>query len=150
MGAGSSRPEAEQPAAAAAPAAPTKSAPTDFETVFREELALQAAAMPLDDVPSCLTLFDRWLTCYSLVPQFRHLYRYGAFTDCGVRKEDFKACLTLRSLEPDERRDGWLRRRAERATYNRMSSRSSEAVWTMRRDPIIPECYVDGDYKPPA
>ena len=86
----------------------------DMDTLRREELVLEAAANPRDEFPpSCLTLFDRWLTCYALGPQFRSIYRYGTIADCAPRREDFKYCLTLRSLEPEERRAKWLERRAE-------------------------------------
>ena len=32
-------------------------------TVLEEEL-IQAAAMPLDEVPSCMNLFDKWAACF--------------------------------------------------------------------------------------
>ena len=101
----------------------------DMDTLRREELVLEAAANPRDEFPpSCLTLFDRWLTCYALGPQFRSIYRYGTIADCAPRREDFKFCLTLRSLEPEERRAKWLERRAEAKAHKRKGFRSSEAL----------------------
>ena len=119
----------------------------DMDTLRREELVLEAAANPRDEFPpSCLTLFDRWLTCYALGPQFRSIYRYGTIADCAPRREDFKYCLTLRSLEPEERRAKWLERRAEAKAHKRKGFRSSEAVCDMRREPLMDPALVDPAY----
>ena len=143
MGAGSSRPEA-----AGAPAG--SKAPHDLDTLYKEQLAMEAAATPLDEVPSCLNLFDKWLSCYALGPQMRNVYRYGAFTDCSAKREDFKFCLTMRGLEPEARRHEWLARRAEKQAHERLGPRSSENVWEMRRDPVVPHEYEDPAYPSPA
>jgi len=144
MGAATSRPEA------ASSATPAPAAPRDFDMLVREELALEAAALPLNEVPSCLTLFDKWLSCYALGPQFRHVYRYGTAADCGPQKEDFKYCLTLRQMDPEERRAEWLRRRAEKRAHERLGLNSSEAVWELRRKPLLDPAFVDPDFQPPA
>ena len=115
----------------------------------QQELALEAAQTPLEEVPSCLTLFDKWLTCYALGPQFRHVYRYGTVGDCSPRREDFKFCLTTRELEPAQRRDAWLTRRAEIKAHARQGLRSSETIWTMRQAPLLDPTWVDPSYPPP-
>ena len=117
---------------------------------MREELALQAASVPQAEIPSCLTLFDKWLACYALGPQFKNAYRFGEIADCAPRKEDFKFCLTLRRLDPEARRHEYLLRRAEALAHRRKGHHTSEAVWEMRRDPLLDPDFVDPDYPPPA
>lgn len=116
----------------------------------REELALEAAAIPPGDVPSCLQLFDKWLSCYALGSQFRHAYRYGTVADCHRYSDDFKFCLTMRELDPGAKRDAYLRRRADERAHARRGLRSSEAVWEMRRDPLLDPALVDPEYAPPT
>lgn len=122
----------------------------DFDYLVKEELALQAASIPDNEIPSCLTLFDRWLSCYALGVQFKNAYRYGEIADCAPRKEDFKFCLTLRQQDPAVRRHEYLLRRAEEQAHRRKGFRTSEAVWEMRRDPLLSPDYVDDLYPPPA
>ena len=75
MGAVASRSAGEGDAAAnPRESSPAPLANRDFETLRREELVLEAAANPPEDIPSCLTLFDKWLTCYALGEQFRSVY----------------------------------------------------------------------------
>lgn len=121
----------------------------DWETLRREELVLEAAANPPEDIPSCLTLFDKWLTCYSVGHQLRSAYRYGTVADCAPRREDFKFCLTLRGLDPEVRRAKWLERRADAKAHQRKGFRTSEAVWDLRRDPLMDPDLVDPDYPLP-
>ena len=122
----------------------------DMVQLRKEELALEAAAIPASDVPSCLHLFDKWLSCYALGSQFRHAYRYGTVADCGTYSDDFKFCLTMRKLEPQYRRDAYLQRRADERAHARKGFRSSEAVWEMRRDPLLDPALVDPAYPPPS
>ena len=147
MGAHASRP-ADAPPAAAAPSVPPPH--RDFDTLVREELALQAAAIPPAEVPSCLTLFDKWLACYAIGVQFKNAHRYGEIANCAPRKEDFKFCLTLRSLDPDARRHAYLLRRAEEMAHRRRGFRTSEAVWEMRREPLLDPDFVDPAYPVPS
>lgn len=35
-----------------------------WEATVQEEELIQAAAMPLDEVPSCMNLFDKWAACF--------------------------------------------------------------------------------------
>ena len=129
---------------------PAPLANRDFETLRREELVLEAAANPPEDIPSCLTLFDKWLTCYALGEQFRSVYRYGTIANCAPRREDFKFCLTLRQYDPEMRRAKWLERRAEASAHQRKGVRTSEAVWEMRRDPLMDPAFVDPSYPLPS
>ncbi|UZJ51123.1 hypothetical protein CBS101457_000443 [Exobasidium rhododendri] len=111
-----------------------------WEAVVKDEVVIQGAAMTQEDVPTCMSLFDTWASCFALGPQFKHIYRYGYPNDCKPKLEDFKYCLTLKSLSNEERRDTWIQRRAEAAASKRLSQ-SSEDVWTMRRSPLIdPAC----------
>ncbi|WFD25348.1 hypothetical protein MNAN1_000316 [Malassezia nana] len=122
----------------------------DLEMLRREELALEAAAIPPGDVPSCLQLFDKWLSCYALGSQFRHAYRYGTVADCHRYSDDLKFCMTMRKLDPEARRDAYLYRRADERAHARRGLRSSEAVWEMRRDPLLDPALVDPAYAPPT
>jgi hypothetical protein len=112
-----------------------------WEVTVRDEVIIQGAAMTLDEVPTCMSLFDTWASCFALGPQFKHIYRYGYPNNCKAKKEDFKYCLTLKSLSNEERRDTWIQRRAEAAASKRLSQ-SSEDVWTLRRDPLIDAAYL--------
>ena len=151
MGAVASRSAGEGDAAAnPRESSPAPLANRDFETLRREELVLEAAANPPEDIPSCLTLFDKWLTCYALGEQFRSVYRYGTIANCAPRREDFKFCLTLRQYDPETRRAKWLERRAEASAHQRKGVRTSEAVWEMRRDPLMDPAFVDPSYPLPS
>lgn len=122
----------------------------DFTTSLKQEEAYLRLLYPTpDDIPGCMSLFDTFLSCngelqvinlYCLPllnlagvirSQIKSLYRYGERPDCSQKLEDFKFCLTLKSLHPEERRDAWIRRRAE-WWVNRRMSRSSEDVWDIR------------------
>lgn len=52
--------------------------------------------------------------------------------ECADKTADFKFCLTMRSLSPEERRDAWLRHRAE-WWATRRTTQSSEDVWEVRK-----------------
>ena len=45
--------------------------------------------------------------------------------------DDFKFCLTLKALHPEEQREAWIRRKAE-WWANRRITKSSEDVWDIR------------------
>lgn len=36
----------------------------EFEKLVREEELIQASSLPLDQIPSCTTLFDKWASCF--------------------------------------------------------------------------------------
>jgi hypothetical protein len=59
--------------------------------------------------------------------QFKTLYRYGQMSVCGNKLDDFKFCMSLKSMHPEEKRDAWIRRRAE-WWANRRLTKSSEDV----------------------
>jgi hypothetical protein len=105
-----------------------------WEAVVKQEETIQGAAMSVDEVPTCMTLFDTWAKCFALGPQIKHVYRYGLPNDCKPKLEDFKYCLTLKGLSPEERREIWIRKRAEAMATKRLTI-SSEDVWTMRSVP---------------
>ena len=63
--------------------------------------------------------------------QVKSLYRFGQMSECGQKLEDFKFCMASKSMHPEERREAWIRRRAEWWAHRRVS-RSSEDVWEMR------------------
>ncbi|KAH0827523.1 hypothetical protein J3R83DRAFT_4236 [Lanmaoa asiatica] len=64
--------------------------------------------------------------------QVKSLYRHGRMSECRDKMEDFKFCMSLKSMEPEAKRDAWIRRRAE-WWANRRLGKSSENVWSVRR-----------------
>jgi hypothetical protein len=120
----------------------------NFDRALREEQAYLATVHPRpEDIPSCSSLFDTFLTCngerdlfcqYSLNPsssvvasQIKSYYRYGHMSSCSSKLEDFKFCLSLKALHPEEKREAWIRRRAE-WWARRRTEKSSEDVWNIR------------------
>lgn len=63
--------------------------------------------------------------------QLTSLYRYGHMSVCGPKLDEFKFCMTLKGLHPEERREAWIRRRAEWWARRRLE-KSSEDVWDIR------------------
>lgn len=63
--------------------------------------------------------------------QMKSLYRYGRRSNCEGKFEEFKFCLTLKVMHPEEQREAWIRRRAEWWAKRRID-KSSEDVWDMR------------------
>jgi len=100
----------------------------------QEETYLRLLYPTPDDIPGCISLFDTFLSCNVIRSQIKSLYRYGERPDCSQKLEDFKFCMTLKSLHPEERRDAWIRHRAEWWVGRRMN-RSSEDVWDIRAEP---------------
>ncbi|KDN39240.1 hypothetical protein K437DRAFT_270342 [Tilletiaria anomala UBC 951] len=113
-----------------------------YNEAVQDERILQAAALPLANMPSCMNLFDKWATCFALGPQARALYRYGTFQDCKDKLDDFKFCLTLKGMSNEERRQVWIERRAEQSAAKRLQS-SSEDVWDLRRSPLVDPAYAE-------
>ena len=64
--------------------------------------------------------------------QLRSLYRYGEMATCSPKLEEFKFCMSLKSMDPDEKRDAWIRRRAEWWATRRLA-KGSEDVWDARK-----------------
>lgn len=127
----------------------------DFEeTVKQEEARLRIVHPATEDIPGCMTLLDDFLSCNSeciitssgvtrqkrsshclfsvLGVQLKSLYRHGEMSKCGQKMEDFKFCMANKSLHPEDRRDAWIRRRAEWWAKRRLE-KSSEDVWEMRK-----------------
>ena len=77
---------------------------------------------------------------YSIVirNQIKSLYRFGhRTTDCDRKFNEFKFCLTLKVMHPEERREAWIRRRAEWWAHRRLG-KSSENVWDIRKCVSLP------------
>jgi hypothetical protein len=131
-----------------------------FDELVKEEEAIQDASLDFSGgVPTCLKIFDRYIKCYGktllvafllftkdathlfiycyflakgLASQTTSLYRQGRLKeDCQDIFHDWAFCLTLRGLEPEEKRRQWIQRRAEWWARRRLG-RSSEDVWDAR------------------
>ncbi|WVQ74451.1 hypothetical protein IAR50_004052 [Cryptococcus sp. DSM 104548] len=129
------------------PAPATTQAPVvnRFEHMLADETSIQEAQYPTyDEVPGCMRLLDEFLMCYALVPQLRSFYRRGEMSDCTWKFQDFKYCMSLKSSDPEEKRQLWIKRRAEWWAQRRLN-RSSEDVWDLRTEklenfpPLVPE-----------
>ncbi|KIY46770.1 hypothetical protein FISHEDRAFT_46610 [Fistulina hepatica ATCC 64428] len=110
-----------------------------FEAIVQQEEAYLRRVHPTPaDVPSCISHFDNILACHGVRGQLKSLYRYGHRPNCKDKIAEFKFCLSLKwSHEPEERREIWIRRRAEWWAHRRIG-RSSEDVWDMRTEPLGP------------
>lgn len=134
----------------------------NYSQVLEEEKAFHRASVPLDEMPTCTNFFDKWASCFgaflflipfsilsgcpviltilsvilvtvALWPQVKAVYRYGSAQDCKEKMDDFKFCLTLKSMTPEEKYEAWIQRKAEKTASKRLSDESSENVWEMRR-----------------
>ncbi|PWN42948.1 hypothetical protein IE81DRAFT_277618, partial [Ceraceosorus guamensis] len=113
-----------------------------WEATVKEEQIIQAAYTPLDEMKKCYNVFDEWAACYALFPQLNSVYRYGGPKDCSTKFNDWKFCLTLKDLSAEQRRERWLRHRAEQVAKMRLEG-SSEDFWEMRRDPLVDPKFED-------
>ncbi|KAF8756199.1 hypothetical protein RHS01_04780 [Rhizoctonia solani] len=85
---------------------------------------------------ACRILTNSSLPCpLALGPQFKAMYRHGTLAVCQPKFEEFKFCLSIKMLEPEERRKAWIRRRAEWWASRRVG-KSSEDVWEIRTEPL--------------
>ncbi|KAH8119640.1 hypothetical protein DFH11DRAFT_1566191 [Phellopilus nigrolimitatus] len=108
----------------------------DFRTAVEQETRrLQVIHPTPEQIPGCMSLLDDFLSCNALGFQLKSLYRYGGQAVCGRKMEDFKFCMSLKSLDQDEKREAWIRRRAEWWATRRLA-KSSEDVWDMRTEPL--------------
>ncbi|EKM54010.1 uncharacterized protein PHACADRAFT_145584 [Phanerochaete carnosa HHB-10118-sp] len=108
----------------------------DFEaTVKQEEAYLRKVHPTAEDIPSCMKFFDLFLQCNVVAAQMKSLYRYGQMSECGQKLEDFKFCMSNKSMHPQEKYDAWIRRRAEWWARRRMTT-SSEDIWEARTEPL--------------
>jgi len=105
--------------------------------VVQEEIARLQLLHPAPvDIPGCFTAFDEYLACNVIRTQIKNVYRFGERTKCDRKFQDFKFCLTTKMMHPEERREAWIRRRAE-WWANRRLERSSEDVWDLREEPLV-------------
>ncbi|KAF8558042.1 hypothetical protein OG21DRAFT_87120 [Imleria badia] len=110
--------------------------PVDWKTaVKQEEEYLRKVHPTTDDIPGCMSLLDGFLLCHVVGSQVKSLYRHGRMSECNDKMEDFKFCMSLKSMEPEAKRDVWIRRRAE-WWANRRLGKSSENVWDVRRESL--------------
>ncbi|CAO1616038.1 unnamed protein product [Parajaminaea phylloscopi] len=120
-----------------------------FQKLVEQERIIQSAAMRPEDVPSCMSLFDMWATCFALVPQFRNVYRYGTFNECTPKLEDFKFCLTLKGMDAAQKREAIIERKVRQMARRRMpGGDTSEEIWQIREDPLIHPACVDRAFLP--
>ena len=63
--------------------------------------------------------------------QLKSIYRFGEMARCSAKWNEFKFCMSVKGLHPEQRRDVWIRRRAEWWARRRVGL-SSENVWEMR------------------
>ncbi|KAF9244935.1 hypothetical protein BU15DRAFT_85774 [Melanogaster broomeanus] len=108
----------------------------DLQTAVRqEEEYLRRVHPTVDDIPGCMSLLDGYLLCHVLKSQVKSFYRYGRMSECRDKMEDFKFCMSLKTMHPEEKRDAWIRRRAEWWAARRLG-KSSENVWDIRSEPL--------------
>ncbi|KAF8967839.1 hypothetical protein BDZ97DRAFT_1801494 [Flammula alnicola] len=105
------------------------------KAVEEEEARLRLLHPTPGDIPGCISVFDDYISCSVIRNQLKSLYRYGQRTNCDRKFEEFKFCLTLKVMHPEEQREAWIRRRAE-WWANRRLGKSSEDVWDVRDEPI--------------
>ena len=126
-----------------------------FKAAFsQEETRLRNLHPTPEDIPSCMSAFDDFLSCNStpdasphlcplpgaltqlleslvLGTQLRSIYRFGEMARCSSKWNEFKFCMSVKGLHPEQRRDAWIQRRAEWWARRRLGL-SSENVWEMR------------------
>ncbi|KAI0762683.1 hypothetical protein C8Q74DRAFT_1291646 [Fomes fomentarius] len=105
------------------------------EMIAQEEQFLRKVHPTPEEVPGCMKLFDDFLLCNVMGSQMKSLYRYGEMATCSPKLEEFKFCMSLKGMHPEEKRDVWIRRRAEWWARRRMH-KSSEDVWDIRTEPL--------------
>ncbi|TFK73994.1 hypothetical protein BDN72DRAFT_789983 [Pluteus cervinus] len=117
-----------------------------FERTVQQEVSRLEAHHPSpDDIPGCLSLFDDFLSCNVFRSQVKSLYRYGERPNCSPKFEEFKYCMSIKGMHPEERRMAWIQRRAEWWATRRLTC-SSEDVWDIRTEPLVnfPKPIPDG------
>jgi len=63
--------------------------------------------------------------------QLKSIYRFGEMAHCSTKWNEFKFCMSIKGLHPEQRRDAWIRHRAEWWARRRLGS-GSENVWEQR------------------
>ncbi|KAI0724259.1 hypothetical protein C8T65DRAFT_704158 [Cerioporus squamosus] len=105
------------------------------ELIKQEEDYLRKVHPTPEEIPGCMKLFDDFLLCNVIGSQLKSLYRYGEMATCSPKLEEFKFCMSLKGMHPEEKRDVWIRRRAE-WWARRRTHKSSEDVWDIRTEPL--------------
>jgi hypothetical protein len=106
---------------------------TSLKTAVQQEFAHLSLVHPTPkDIPTCWDLFNTTLSCYSAKNQIKSVYRHGHRPDCSQKSSDWKYCLTIGLLDPEEKRKKWLMHRARWWAERRVGG-SSEDVWDIRR-----------------
>ncbi|TFK97270.1 hypothetical protein BDV98DRAFT_514245 [Pterulicium gracile] len=106
-----------------------------LRVVEDEERRLKVLHPTPEDLPGCMSVFDTYLSCNVLNSQVKSLYRYGEMASCAHKLDDFKFCMSLKSLAPERRRELWIQRQAEWWAHRRLG-KSSEDVWEVRTEPL--------------
>lgn len=146
-----------------------------FQKLLQQERIIQSAQITEEEMPSCMTLFDRMMNCHGecsvdftaasnnvhsltpswrfscagITPQLRHVYRYGHFNECTERKDNWKHCISLKGRSKEEKRQLWIERRARIMAERRMpGGDTSEEIWSIREQPIIEPEFVDAAFLP--
>nr|ODN90608.1 hypothetical protein L203_01719 [Cryptococcus depauperatus CBS 7841] len=115
-----------------------------LEAVLKDEMEYQERQYStVEQVPGCMRLLDEFLMCYALMPQLRNFYRHGEFRDCSWKFQDFKYCMSLKSEDPEGKRELWVKRRAEWWAKRRVGA-SSEDIWD-RKVEQLPTSERTGD-----
>ncbi|KAF8482413.1 hypothetical protein DFH94DRAFT_726818 [Russula ochroleuca] len=109
--------------------------------VSQEEARLGYLHPTPEDIPTCMGAFDNFLSCNILGTQLKSIYRFGEMAQCSAKWNEFKFCMSIKGLHPEQRRDAWIRHRAEWWARRRLGL-SSENVWETRTEPLR-------DYPPP-
>ncbi|KAF8482757.1 hypothetical protein DFH94DRAFT_626771 [Russula ochroleuca] len=107
-----------------------------FKAVASQEEARLGYLHPtLEGIPACMTAFDDFLSCNILGTQLKSIYRFGEMAHCSAKWNEFKFCMSVKGLHPEQWRDAWILRRAECWARPRLGL-SSENVWEMRAEPL--------------
>ncbi|KZV88700.1 hypothetical protein EXIGLDRAFT_170984 [Exidia glandulosa HHB12029] len=107
---------------------------TNFETAVQQETAYLKAVHPTPaDIPSCSGTADSYFRCHLLPSQLRSVYRFGERAQCTRLLEDWKWCMSVNRLSAEQKREEWIRRRAQWWARRRLG-RSSEDVWEYRTE----------------
>ncbi|PPQ79944.1 hypothetical protein CVT25_003016 [Psilocybe cyanescens] len=109
----------------------------DFKTVVKQEEDRLRLLHPTPaDVPGCVSVFDDYLGCSGTkILCIYGVSRVQSQSSCEQKFQEFKFCLSLKTMHPEEQREAWIRRRAE-WWANRRLTKSSEDVWDMREQPL--------------
>ncbi|MBW0472783.1 hypothetical protein O181_012498 [Austropuccinia psidii MF-1] len=116
---------------AGSPQGPSTSPVNSLEVKLANEIPHQEVNSLIsgNEPVSCLKAFDNLLSCYSISSQLKSIYRFGELNHgCPEKLNDFKFCLSLKTLDKDERGTHWNRRKAEKV----LGRPNSEDVWEAR------------------